>query len=228
MSKLAQAVSIIALAAATSTAGAWCDHPNAHAMTPELAEQQMQAISAQHRAMAEQHAKAMKQAMDAQRQMMEQRSAQSAQMPAGPQWAFPEVPPVPEFGQYPAMPQMPEIGQFPAMPEMPAMPEIGQFPAMPEFAAVQGLQTPSAPESMKTRLVQRDAHRAQVQQGIQERRAAFKAMSEQRRAAHQQSIAAHGAGLYPAMMATQDCAPKTQAPEQQAAAPAAAATTAVR
>ncbi len=234
MPKLAQAVSIIALAAATSTAGAWCDQPDAYAMTHELAEQQMQAISAQHQAMAEQHAKAIEQAMDAQRQMMEQRSAHAARMPSGPQWAFPEVPPVPEFGQYPAMPEMPampEIGQFPAMPEMPempAMPEFGQFPEMPEFAAMQGLPTPSTPELMKTRLEQRDAHRAKVQHDIKERRAAFKAMSAQRRAAHEQSMAAYGPGMHPAMMSNQYCAPKALSPEQQAAAPAPAATTAVQ
>jgi hypothetical protein len=86
------------------------------------------------------------------------------------------------------------------------------------------MQIPAMPEFVKTRMEEMDAHRAKVQQGIQERRDAFKAMSEQRRAPHPHAMErTHMAGLAPAMMSHRDCAPKAQAPEQQAAAPAAAA-----
>ncbi len=154
-------------------------------------------------------------------------------MPSGIDSGFPEMPPVPEFAQYPAMPEMPampEFGQIPAMPEMPAMPEFGQIPAMPEMPAMPEFgQIPAMPEFVKTRMDEMDAHRAKVQQGIQERRAAFKAESEQRRAQHPRAMErTHMAGyaphMHPAMMSNRDCAPKVQAPEQQAAAPAPAAT----
>ena len=221
MSKLVQAASIIALAAAASSAGAWYNAPVAPIMTPEMAEQQMQAISARHEAMAEQQHKAIEQAMEAHRQMMEQRAADFARMPAGIDSGFPEMPPIPEFAQYPGMPEMPampELGQIPAMPELPAMPEFGQIP-----------ERPAMPELVKTRMDEMDAQRAKVQQGIQERRAAFKAESEQRRAQHPRAMErTHMAGyaphMHPAMMPSHDCAPKVQAPEQQAAAPAPAAT----
>lgn len=213
MSKLVQAASLIALTAAVSSAGAWYNAPIAPVMTPEMAEQQMQAITAQHEAMAEQQNKAFEQAMEAHRQMVEQRAADFARMPSGIESGFPEMPPVPDFAQYPAMPEipaMPEVGQ---MPEMPAMPEFGRIPEMP-----------AVPEFMKTRMDEMDAHRAKVQQGIQERRDAFKAMSEQRRAQHPHAMErTHMAGFAPSMMSHQDCAPNAQAPEQQAAAPAAAA-----
>jgi len=235
MSKLVQAASIIALAAAASTAGAWYNAPVAPVMTPEMAEQQMQAISARHEAMAEQQHKAIEQAMEAHRQMMEQRATDFARMPSGIESGFPEMPPVPEFAQYPGMPEMPampEFGQIPAMPEMPAMPELGQVPAMPEMPAMTEFgripEMPAVPEFVKTRMDEMDAHRAKVQQGIQERRDAFKAMSEQRRAQHPHAMerthmAGFAPGMHPAMMSSQDCAPKAQAPEQQAAAPAATA-----
>jgi hypothetical protein len=189
MSKLAHAASLIALAAAASSAGAWYNDPVAPVMTPEMAEQQMQAISAQHEAMAEQRNKAIEQAMEAHRQMMERRAADFARMPSGIESGFPEIPPVPEFAQYPVMP------------EMPTMPEFGQIPAMPDF--------------VKTRMDEMDAHRAKVQQGIQERRAAFKAESEQRRAQHPRTMErTHMAGyaphMRPSMMSSQDCAPTAQ------------------
>ncbi|RKT43279.1 hypothetical protein [Thiocapsa rosea] len=217
MSKLVQAASLIALAAAASSAGAWYNAPVAPVMTSEMAEQQMQAISAHHEAMAEQQHKAIEQAMEAHRKMMEQRAADFARMPSGIDAGFPEMPPIPEFAQYPAMPEMPampEFGQIPAMPEMPAMPEFGQIPEMPAI-----------PEFVKTRTDEMDAHRAKVQQGIQERRAAFKAESEQRRAQHPRATErTHMAGfaphMHPAMMSNKDCAPKTQGAEQQAAATA--------
>lgn len=228
MSKLVQAASILALAAATSTAAAWYGAPHAPVMTPELAEQQMQAMSAHHQAVAEQHAKAIEQAMDAQRRMIEQQFAQVDRMPSGTEWAIPQMP---EFGEYPAMPEMPampELGQFPAMPEMPAMPELGQYPDMPEFQSFPAMQQPSAPEFMKTRLEQRDAQRAKFQQDIQDRRAAFKSMSEQRRAEFthpmdRTRMAGYTPGMHPAMMSDKDCAPAAQAPEQQATASAPAA-----
>ncbi|WP_296804680.1 hypothetical protein [Thiocapsa sp.] len=218
MFKLVQAASIIALAAAASSAGAWYNAPVAPVMTPEMAEQQMQAISARHEAMAEQQNKAIEQAMEAHRQLMEQRAADFARMPSGIESGFPEMPPVPEFAQYPAMPEMPampEFGQIPAMPETPAMPEFGQIPAMPEF--------------VKTRMDEMDARRAKVQQEIQERRDAFKAESEQRRAQHPRAIErTHMAGYAPHMrpsnISSQDCQPKVQVPEQEADAPAPAAT----
>jgi hypothetical protein len=241
MSKLVQAASIIALAAAASSAGAWYNAPVAPIMTPEMAEQQMQAISAHHEAMAEQQHKAIEQAMEAHRQMMEQRAADFARMPSGIDSGFPEMPPVPEFAQYPGMPEMPampefgqmpempampEFGQIPAMPEMPAMPEFGQIPAMPEMPAMpefgQMPEMPALPDFVKTRMDEMDAHRAKVQQGIQERRAAFKAESEQRRAQYPRAMErTHMAGyaphMRPAMMSSQDCAPEVQTPEQQAA-----------
>ena len=259
MSKLAQAASLIALAAAASSAGAWCNTPVAPIMTPEMAEQQMQAISARHEAMAEQQNKAIEQAMEAHRQMMEQRAADFARMPSGIDSGFPQMPPVPEFAQYPAMPEMPampEFGQVPAMPEMPAMPEFGQVPAMPEMPAMPEFdqvpampempampefgqvpampempampefgQVPAMPEFVKTRMDEMDAHRAKVQQEIQERRAAFKAESEQRRAQHPHGMerthmAAYAPQMRSSTMGNQDCAPKVQGTEQQAAAPA--------
>jgi hypothetical protein len=196
MSKLVQAASIIALAAVASTAGAWYNAPPAAAMTPEMAEQ---------------HAKAMEQAMDAQRRMMEQRAAQFAAMPSGPESMSPEIPPVADFASYPAMP------------EMPAIPELGPFPEMPDYPGLQGMQGPSAPEHMKTRLDERDAYRAKVQQDMQERRAAFKAMSEQRRAEFKRAVdrtnrSGYAPRMNPAMMSGKDCTPTTQAPEQQATA----------
>ncbi|EGV19762.1 hypothetical protein [Thiocapsa marina] len=230
MSKLVQAASLIALAAAASSAGAWCNAPVAPIMTPEMAEQQMQAISARHEAMVEQQNKAIEQAMEAHRQMMEQRAADFARMPSGIEAGFPQMPPVPEFAQYPAMPEMPampEFGQIPAMPEMPAMPEFGQIPAMPEMPAMPEFgQIPAMPEFVKTRMDEMDAHRAKVQQEIQERRAAFKAESEQRRAEHPRAMerthmAAYAPHMRPSNMGSQDCAPtQTQGTEQQAAAPA--------
>jgi hypothetical protein len=234
MSKLAHAASLIALAAAASSAGAWYNAPVAPVMTPEMAEQQMQAISAQHEAMAEQQNKAIEQAMEAHRQMMERRAADFARMPSGIESGFPEIPPVPEFAQYPVMPEMPtmpefgqipampempampEFGQIPAMPEMPAMPEFGQIPAMPEMPAMPEFgQIPAMPDFVKTRMDEMDAHRAKVQQGIQERRAAFKAESEQRRAQHPRTMErTHMAGyaphMRPSMMSSQDCAPTAQ------------------
>ncbi|UHD18017.1 hypothetical protein [Thiocapsa bogorovii] len=247
MSKLVQAASIIALAAAASSAGAWYNAPVAPVMTPEMAEQQMQASSARHEAMAEQRNKAMEDAMDAHRRIMEQHAAAFDRMPSEAAPAFPGFPPAPEFGQYPAMaempampefgqypampemPAMPEFGQVPPMPEMPAMPEFGQYPAMPEFPSVTEMQSPTTPEFMKTRLEEMDAHRAKVEQEIQERRDAFRTMSEQRRAQQPRAMdRTHMAGyapqMHPTMMSRQDCAPKTPAADQQATAPAPAAT----
>ncbi len=90
---------------------------------------------------------------------------------------------------------------------------------MPEFPSVPEMQIPAMPEFVKTRMEEMDAHRAKVQQAIQERRDAFKAMSEQRRAQHPHAMErTHMAGFAPAMMSHRDCAPKAQAPEQQAAA----------
>jgi hypothetical protein len=246
MSKLAQAASLIALAAAASSAGAWYNAPVAPVMTSEMAEQHMQAISAQHEAMVEQQNKAIEQAMEAHRQMMEQRAADFARMPSGIESGFPEMPPVPEFARHPAtpempampefgripampeMPAMPEFGRIPAMPEMPAMPEFGRIPAMPEMPAMPEFgQVPAMPEFVKTRMDEMDARRAKVQQGIQDRRDAFKAESEQRRAQHPRAMErTHMAGYAPHMrpsrMSSQDCAPKTQGAEHQAAAPATA------
>lgn len=226
MSKLVQAASIIALAAVASTAGAWYNALPAPAMTSEMAEQRMQALSAQYHAMAEQHAKAMEQATDAQRRMMEQRAAQFAAMPSGFESMSPEIPLVPAFASYPAIPEMPgmpELGQFPAMPEMPAIPELGLFPEMPDYPGVHGMEGQSASEHMKNRLDERDAYRAKVQQEMQERRAAFKAMSEQRRTEFKRAIdrtntAAYAPRMHPAMMSGKDCTPAMQAPEQQATA----------
>jgi hypothetical protein len=209
MSKLIHAASIIALAAAASSASAWY---NAPVVTPEMAEQHMKAESARHEAMAEQHMKGLDQAMEAHRRMIEQDAARFAGMPSGVDHAFPEMPPMPAFDRYPTMP------------EMPAMPELGQYPEMPEFPSIQGMQTPEAPELMKTRLEQMDAHRAKLQHEMQERREAFKTSSEQRRAAHRQAMErTHLAGYAPRMhdatLSSKDCAPTAQAPEQQAAAP---------
>jgi len=240
MSKLVQAASILALAAATSSAGAWYAAPVAPIMTPEMAEQRMQAISAHHEAMAEQHVKAIEQSMNMHRKMMDQQTAQFAQWPSAPiagplaghpfgtEPAFPELPPIPELGQYPAMPEhlsMPEFGEIPAMPEMPPMPEFGQYPEIPDFARIERRALPAAPEFLKTRLEERDAHRAKVQQEAEERRAAFKAMSEQRRAQYPRPMdpahmVSYGPGMHPAMMSSKDCSPSVKETEQQASAPA--------
>ncbi|EXJ15200.1 hypothetical protein [Imhoffiella purpurea] len=173
--------SVIALAAASTTASAWYALPPyavAPAMTPE---QQLEVVE-QQKAMMEQQAKAFEQAMEAQRQFAEQQAdyfkpfAQNPETlgfpghPYGAAPAFPEMPPMPELGQYPAFPEMPEMPEFGQYPEMPKAPEFGKAPELP--AAVQ------------KRIEEMDAYRAQAKQRMEEKRAAFKQMSEQRRAMH--------------------------------------------
>ena len=97
---------------------------------------------------------------------------------------MPEMPPMPEFGQYPDMPKMPpmpEFGQYPDMPKMPPMPEFGQYPDIPKIPA---MERPALPESFNARIKEMDAKRAQAKQRMEERRAAMKSVWEQRRAMH--------------------------------------------
>lgn len=203
MSKLIQVASAIALA--TTTGALFAAPPQALGMTQE-----------QQQAMVEQQSKAMEQAIAAQRQFIEQRAANFRPLtrhPFAADHSFPEVPPMPEFGQYPNrpdMPPMPEFGQYPAMPEMsgapamerpampefgqypnrPPMPEFGQYPSMPEMPAFPAMDRPALPESFNARVKEMDAQRAQARQQMEERRAAMKSMREQRRAMYQ----AHGFG----------------------------------
>lgn len=152
--KLIQAASAIALAAATTTAFAWYAAPY-QPVAPTA--DQHKALIEQQQAMLEQHDKAMREAFEAQRRFAEQQLAWADQnRPAWP--AFPERPAMPEFGQYPEAPEFPE------------MPEFGQFPAMPE--------------SLDARRKEMDAYREQTKQRIEERRAAMKQWSEERRAQH--------------------------------------------
>lgn len=152
--KLIQAASAIALVAATTTAFAWYGAPY-QPVAPTP--EQHKALVEQQQAMLEQHDKAMREAFEAQRRFAEQQLAWADQnRPAWP--AFPERPTRPEFGQYPDAP------------EFPKMPEFGQFPAMPE--------------SMDARRKEMDAYREQAKQRIEERRAAMKQWSEERRAQH--------------------------------------------
>jgi hypothetical protein len=216
MSKLTQAVSIVALAAAASTAGAWYAAPPAPAMT-----------QAPQPAAVEQGATI---------------SRPLANHPFGAGHAFPEVPPMPEFGQYPAMPEMPAFGQFPNRPEMPPMPAFGQHPAMPEmptfgqfpnrpdmppmpaFGQYPALpempampfidsERPAMPEAFEARIKEMEARRVQAKQQMEERRAAMKREREQRRALY----VAHGFDA--GRNANAPCAPAQAVVPQQAAAP---------
>ena len=204
MPKLIQAASALALAAATTTAFAWYAAPYS-APTQE----QHKAMVEQQQAMMEQQTKAMREAFEAQRKFAEQQIAQFQEMqakqpalapfPAHPFAAaptFPEVPPVPEFGQYPEMPKWPELGQFPSVPEMPSAPAF---------------ERPALPESVQERIKEMDAYREQARQQSEERRAAMKNWSEQRRAMHPH----HAPGMT-----------ALPAPQQQAAAPSAKSTAA--
>lgn len=163
MTKLIQAASAIALAAATTTAFAWYAAPyQPVAPTPE----QHKALVEQQQAMMEQHDKAMREAFEAQRRFAEQQMAWADQArqswPAFPAHPFATTP------NFPERPAMPEFGQYPNPPEFPKMPEFGQYPAMPE--------------SLEARLKELDSQREQLKQQIEERRTAMKQWSEERRA----------------------------------------------
>ncbi|MTW22460.1 hypothetical protein [Allochromatium palmeri] len=160
MSKLIKAASALALAAATTTAFAWYAAPY----------QPVAPSAEQHQAMLEQHDKAMRAAFEAQRQFAEQQMAWAEQ--ARKSWPAPEFPahPFASTPEFPEMPPMPEFGQYPSAPEFPERPEFGQYPAMPE--------------SMDARLQELDSQREQLKQRIDERRAAMKQWSEERRAQH--------------------------------------------
>jgi hypothetical protein len=229
MTKLTQAASLIALVAATSSAVAWYPGPVVPLVappTPELIEQQMQTIFAQQEAFAEQQMQAMEQSMEAERRLMDRSHERFAPWsgplaplpfadhPLAAVPAFPEVPPLPEFGQYP---DLPELGQLPAHPELPPVPEFGKIPSMPD--------------DLKSRLDEMDAHRAQVEKAIAERRAAVKVWSEQRRAhspyaADPARMLSYAPGIFPAMPApvpSAQAAPAAPAAEPSAS-PSAPAT----
>lgn len=181
MSKLIQAISMAALAAATSTAGAWYAAPfQAPAMTQAQQPAAVEQIAANFRPL--------------------------TGHPFGAGHAFPDVPPMPEFGQYPNMPEMPpmpEFRQYPAMPEMPAVPAMGR-------------ERPVMPESFEARIKEMEARRAQAKQQMEERRAAIKSEQEQRRA----QSAAHTFETGRGMNVNAPCAPAQAVVPQQAAAPA--------
>lgn len=228
MTKLTQAASLIALVAATSSALAWYPGPVVPVVaappTPELIEQQMQTIFAQHEAFAEQQMKAMEQSMEAERRLLDRSHDRFAHWP-GPLAplpfadhplaavpAFPELPPLPELGQYP---DLPELGQLPARPALPTVPEFGKIPSMSG--------------DLKSRLDEMDAHRAQVEKAIAERRAAVKARSEQRRAhspyaADPARMLSYAPGIFPAMPAPVPSAPAAPAAEPSVSPSAPAAT----
>lgn len=177
MSKIIQAASAIALAAATSTAFAWY---GAAPYQPVAPAQQQQAMAEQQRAMMEQHDQAMRDAFAARSQFAEQQLARSEQFQ--PQYrSHPGFAPAP-FTNAPAFPEMapmPEWRGYPEMPEMPTMPEFGQYPSMPETAF------PSAPDSMQERIAAMDAYRAESRKHMEERRAAMRKMHEERRTLRQ-------------------------------------------
>lgn len=206
MPKLTQAASIIALSAVASSALAWYPAPVAPVITPEMAEQQMQAITAHHDAMAQQHMQQLERFMDGQRALIEQQAPWAAGPVATHPFAapaFPEPPAVPELGQMPELPPMPKLGEIPQLPELAPMPGLPEMPSLADL---------SSPESMKARIQEMDAHRDQVRKQMDERRAAFKAMSEERRAQRgldHPYMVSYAPGMHPAMMPA--------APEQQPA-----------
>jgi hypothetical protein len=164
MNKMVQAASVIALAVAASSAGAWYGAPNqAGCMTDQQQqaaadqqrafEQQQQAFLEQRQAMAAQRAKAAEQAMATRRQFAEQQAARFKDAPqpapamdprlgnvAAPAWGGPAFPARPEPRRF-ERPAMPEF----AMPEMPRAPDFKapEFPAMPEMPA---FERPAMPE----------------------------------------------------------------------------------
>jgi len=229
MSKLTQAASAIALAAATTTAFAWYAAPYQPPVPTQeqqqaMAEQQ-KVMAEQQRAMIEQQNKAMQQAFAAQQQFAKQQAEQfqksQTQVP-GPNSGSPFA----EAPAFPEMPPMPEMGQYPSMPEMPKMPEVGQFPAMPEMPAAPAFEYPALPESVQARIKEMDAYREQAKQQREERRAAMKSWNEQRRAMNPhygfgRPMAEGAPGMYPSVTPNALGAP---APQQQATAPAAKAT----
>lgn len=207
--KMIQAASAIALAAAASGAFAWYGVPY---QPPVLTQEQQQAMAEQQQAFMEQQTKAMQDAFAAQQKMaeaqMEQLKQFQAQYPVAPGFETLPVPPAPAF---PEVPPMPELGQYPAMPEMPAFPEFGQYPSFP---AAPDMAFPALPDSMQDRMKEMDAYRAESKKRMDERREAFKSMSEQRRAMRSGHSFGHPTyGMGPGMMGA-------PAPQQQAAAPA--------
>ncbi|NEV62906.1 hypothetical protein [Thiorhodococcus minor] len=206
MSKMIKAASAIALAAATSSVFAWYAAPY---QPPVMTQEQQQAMVEQQQAFMEQQTKAMQEAFEAQKKAAEERMAKlqdmQGQYPTAPgfePFAFPAAPAFPE------MPQVPALGEYPAMPEMPAFPEIGRFPAAP---AMPELAAPALPSSIQDRMKEMDAYRAESQKRMEARRAALKAMSEQRRA-----MRANRPFPYPTYGTAPGMMP---APQQQAAAP---------
>ncbi len=202
MSKIIQAASAIALAAATSSAFAWYGAPLCQPVVAPTQEQQQ--------AMMEQHDQAIQEAFAARAHLAEQQTVNFGQFQ-------PQHPGRHCFAQQPfaAMPPMPELG---AHPEMPAMPEFGQYPSMPKMAF------PSVPDSMQERIKEMDAYRAESLKRMEERRAAMQDMREQRRAiypSHHFEHRMHNATPGWSMPAT----PCAAAPQQQAAAPTEQATT---
>lgn len=159
MNRFVQAASILALAAAASSAAAWYPVPyQSGCMTDEQKQalvDQQKAFAERQQAIAAQYAQAAEQAMIAQRDMAqrmgEQRAAYFAQLQqaAPPQAeqvaapvaapvayqgsAFPEPFPGGPFGPALARPELPAPPAFPAFPEMPA-PRF-EAPPMPDPSA---------------------------------------------------------------------------------------------
>ncbi|AFL75239.1 hypothetical protein [Thiocystis violascens] len=227
MSKLIQAASILALAAAASTAGAWYTAPpQASAMTqapqPAAVEQGAENFRpVTGRPFGAGHAFPDVPPMPefGQYPVMPEMPAfgqfpnrpDMPPMPAFGQFSNrPDMPPMPEFGQHPAMPEMPAFGQFPNRPDMPPMPEFGQYPAMPEMPEM-NRERPAMPEAFEARIKEMEARRAQAKQQMEERRAAMKSEQEQRRAQY----AAHSFDAGRGMNANAPCAPATTSPSVQ-------------
>ena len=220
MSKLIQAASILALAAAASTAGAWyAAPPQAPAMTQAPQPPAVEQGTANFRPLTGRPFGAGHAFPDVPPMPEFGQYPAMPEMPAFGQFPNrPDMPPAPAFGQYPAMPEMPAFGQFPNRPDMPPMPAFGQYPAMPEMPAVPAMtrERPAMPEAFEARIKEMEARRAQAKQQMDERRAAIKSEQEQRRAQY----AAHSVDAGRGMNAKAPCAPAQAVAPQQTGAPA--------
>lgn len=173
MNKILQAASVIALSVAASSAAAWYAAPYpgvafAPNLTPNLTEEQKQAIADQQKAMvakqqemAAQYAKAAQAAMAARQEMVRKAVEQQASYLAELKDQLPGVPAVMDplvgnpfdpmmagpMGALPGIPAMPEPPTFdyPDFPDL-ALPEIPGIPPMPSFRAPALPEMPALPE----------------------------------------------------------------------------------
>jgi hypothetical protein len=213
-------VSAAAFATAAMSASAWWGAP--------LTEEQQTALAEQQQAMAEQQLKAMEQMIAAQQKWAEQVAEQAGEdawdgypyrpfggwpgyglshpgldFPPMRDFAFPDIPEMPSFGEYPEMPdfpafggyrdwpQMPDFGDYPAMPDLPTfggypgipdVPSLGGYPGrpgLPDLGDYPSWSDTNADIAERTAEIERYREESKKQAG--ERRAALKRMNEQRR-----------------------------------------------